>query len=68
MGSMVNAYYAYDVKTYIFPYFRDNPTSALKSTPKELDSLNRFVRQEDDASANAIMSTNPNTIRVVAIG
>ena len=55
MGSRVYANYAYDVKTYIFPYFRDNPTSVLKVTPKDLEAFYRYERQEDDASAEDLL-------------
>ena len=55
MGSRVYANYAYDVKTYIFPYFRDNPTSVLKITPKDLEVFYRYERKEDDASAEDLL-------------
>ena len=50
MGSKVYANYAYDVKTYIFPYFRNNPVSVLKVTPKVLEAFYRHERQDEDAS------------------
>ena len=55
MGSRVYANYAYDVKSYIFPYFRDNSVSVLKVTPKELEAFYRYERREDDASAEDLL-------------
>ena len=55
MGSRVYANYAYDIKTYIFPYFRDNPTSILKITPKDLEAFYQYEQQEDDASSEDLL-------------
>ena len=55
MGARVYANYAYDVKAYIAPYFRENPVSVLKVTPKELEAFYRFERQEDDATPEDLL-------------
>ena len=55
MGARVYANYAYDVKAYIAPYFRENPVSVLKVTSKELEAFYRFERQEDDATPEDLL-------------
>ena len=55
MGARVYANYAYDVKTSIIPYFRKNPLTVPKVTPRELEAFYRFERQEEDATPEDLL-------------
>ena len=55
MGARVYANYAYDVKTSIIPYFRKNPLTVPRVTPRELEAFYRFERQEEDATPEDLL-------------
>lgn len=55
MGTRVYADNAYNVKTYISPYFRDHPVSVLRLSNKELESFYRYERQENDATPEDLL-------------
>lgn len=55
LGAATYTTYAYDVKNYIFPYFRDHTISVVNVTPKDLEGFYQYELQDDDASAEELL-------------
>lgn len=55
LGAATYTTYAYDVKTYIFPYFQGHAISVVNVAPKDLEGFYQYELQDDDASAEELL-------------